>query len=94
MQKFINDLKTCAVTTWPTSEKEYLKEPVFQFRISKDADVVVGDFVEVSSKKYKNATTKVVYKIEEILEQKDSSAYPKMKILKCRFSKSEQVITD
>lgn len=94
MQKFVNDLKKCAVITWPTSEREYIKEPVFQFRISKDANVVVGDFVEVSSKKYKNATTKVLYKIEEILEEKDSSAFPKMKILKCRFSKNEQVITD
>jgi hypothetical protein len=94
MQKFINDLKTCAVTTWPTSEKEYIKEPVFQFRISKDASVVVGDFIEVSSKKYKNATTKVLYKIEEILEEKDSSAFPKMKILRCKFSRQEQVITE
>jgi hypothetical protein len=33
-------------------------------------------------------------KAEKILEEKDSSAFPKMKILKCRFSRNEQVITD
>lgn len=94
MQTFINDQKKCAVITWPTSEKEYIKEPVFQFRISKDANVVVGSFIQVSSKKYKNATTNVLYKIEYILETKDSNTFPDMKIYKCKFSKHEQVITE
>ena len=94
MQTFEKDFKNCAVITWPTSEKEYLKEPIFQFRIKKDANVVVGSFIQVSSKKYKNATTKVLYKIEEILETKDSTAFPKMMIYKCKFSKQEQVITE
>ena len=69
MQKFINDQKTCAVITWPTSEKEYMREPVFQFRTLKDNDVMVGDSVQVQAQDTMRSKPVILYKIEEILEK-------------------------
>jgi len=90
MQKFKNDFKDLTVITWPTSQKELLKDPVIQIRISKKINIQVGDFIEVSSK---NGLVLNFYKIEEILETKASSAFPKMSIYKCRFSKHQQPTT-
>ena len=87
MQKFINDQKTCAVITWPTSEKEYMREPVFQFRTLKDNDVMVGDSVQVQAQDTMRSKPVILYKIEEILEKKESTAYPNMMIYKCKFRK-------
>lgn len=90
MQKFINDLKTCAVITWPTSEKEYKKNPVFQFRTLKENDVNVGDSVEVQSQDKMKNKPAIFYKIEQILEKKESKAFPNMMIYECKFIKEVQ----
>lgn len=90
MQTFENDLKNCAVITWPTSEKEYQKKPVFQFRIKKGKDVNIGDSVKVQSQDIMKSKPAIFYKIEEILEKKESKAFPNMIIYECKFIKEIQ----
>lgn len=87
MQTLQNDFKNCAVTIWPTSQKEYKKEPIFKVRIKNDVNVSVGDFIEVQGQNAMKGVAGVYYKIEKILEQTPSKSYPDMTVYKCEFSR-------
>jgi hypothetical protein len=90
MQTIQNDFKNCAVTIWPTSEKEFQKNPVFQFRVKKNITIAVGDFIEVQAQDTMKSKQGIYYKIENILEESSSKAFPNMTIYKCEFSKHTQ----
>lgn len=87
MQQLVNVIDFMLLT-WPTSEKEFKKNPEIKFRIPNKTTIEPG--IELQVGKTKKTGIFIYYVIQEIVEVKESITSPNQNIITAKVNRFEK----
>lgn len=91
MQVFENSQKNWILQTWPTSQREYKKEPYVNFLVSEDTIVNIGDKIKSYEQKTNESEKTIFFEIKEIVSEM-KSAFRGKKVVRAKFERQLNII--
>lgn len=91
MQVFENTQKNWILQVWPTSQREYEKEPFVKFLVDENQKVNVGDVIKAYSHSDKETDKTILYKLTEIINV-GKSHFKNKNVVHARFEREVQIV--